>query len=87
MERDDNGSDEQWRGNYDDLAALVRVKAQAKMVLVLVIDGIRGSGVSVRVEGREVTQEQADLLLGQMFVQAGARAEKRARERLAKEPS
>ena len=40
-------------GKYDDLATLVRERAQARGAIVIVVDGALGSGFSV----------QADLLL------------------------
>jgi hypothetical protein len=50
-------------GKYDDLAALVRVKAQAQTVLLVVLDGSRGSGTAVRVRGKDLSeQEQAEIV-------------------------
>lgn len=44
-------------GSYDDLAALVRREAEADAVVLVVIEGKRGTGVSVTTNtsaGREV---------------------------------
>jgi len=38
-------------GNYDDIAALVRHKTQARAVMVVVIDGKRGGGMAVCARG------------------------------------
>jgi len=61
---------EGWIANYDDLAELLRVKAQAKAVLVVVLDGSRGSGTAVRVEGRAITTEQQNALMWDMMEHA-----------------
>lgn len=49
MEPNKNGSDEkEFAANYDDVASLVLHKTQAKAVVLLVIDGSRGSGSSIK---------------------------------------
>jgi hypothetical protein len=37
-------------GKYDDLATIVRLMAEAKAVILVVFDGIFGSGFSVQAE-------------------------------------
>jgi hypothetical protein len=70
MERNDTG-------NYDDLAELVRVKAQADMVVVIVVNGSRGTSSAVRVRDRAVTREQAERLICDIVANAADRAAQR----------
>jgi hypothetical protein len=48
--------------NYDDAAALVRVKTKAQAVIVMVIDGKRGSGWAVNVRGAQLTEADKEQL-------------------------
>jgi hypothetical protein len=54
--------------NYDDLAALIRHKADAQAVLLFVVDGKRGSGVAVYGRGRgALSGAQRDDMMLAMF--------------------
>jgi hypothetical protein len=41
-------------GKYDDLTTYVREKTDARAVIVLVLDGNKGSGFSIQVTGGEI---------------------------------
>jgi hypothetical protein len=43
-------------GKYDDLATLVRERAAAEGVIVVVIEGVHGSGFSVQASGAVTTR-------------------------------
>lgn len=64
-------------GNYDDIAALVRNKTRATAALVIVVDGLRGSGMSVRVADRDLSPEEADQMMHGLMSEVAARAEMR----------
>lgn len=64
-------------GNYDDLAALVRHKAEAEMVLLVIIDGKRGSGSAVRVKGRDLSLEEQDEMFADTMRNVSVRAKQR----------
>ena len=49
-------------GKYDDLVTYVREQAKARGVILLVIDGERGSGFSVQVVGDDLTRVLPRLL-------------------------
>jgi hypothetical protein len=49
-------------GKYDDLATIVRIMAEAKSVVIVVFDGIFGSGFSVQSEGLPLTKELPNIL-------------------------
>lgn len=48
-----------WDADYNDIGALVRHKTEANVVVVVVVDGKRGSGFSVRVRGQDLSPDQA----------------------------
>jgi hypothetical protein len=49
-------------GKYDELASLVRNVADARAVIVVIIDGMLGSGFSVQSLGTDLTKEVPKLL-------------------------
>jgi hypothetical protein len=49
-------------GKYDDVATIVRVTTMSKAVIVVVFEGIFGSGFSVQSEGSDMTKEMPYIL-------------------------
>lgn len=61
--------------NYDDIAALVRHKTKAQAVLLMVIDGKRGSGMAATVRGNHsLSEADKENLMLELFQKRGASA-------------
>lgn len=50
-------------GKYDDLCSLVRIGSEGKVVLVMVIEGNKGSGFSVQADKELAPGAIADLMM------------------------
>lgn len=49
-------------GKYDPLCTQARETAQARGVIMIVLDGLHGSGFSVQVEGLDITARLPEIL-------------------------